>query len=84
MRGRRPQSITPAAVSAVPSPPSWLDRDGKAEWKRVAPTLAVEHRTLSLADLATLANYCAAVGQVAAAAWIIAKEGLSSAGEKGR
>ena len=83
MRGRRPQSITPAIVSAVPAPPSWLDRDGKAEWKRVAPILAVERRTLSLADLATLANYCAAVGQVAAAARIIRKEGLIYSGEKG-
>lgn len=83
MRGRRPDIIQTVPVADVPKAPAWLDRDGRAEWKRVAPILSTERRVLSLADLATLANYCAAVGQVAAASRIISKEGIIFKSETG-
>ena len=83
MRGRRPQSTVPAAIERTPAPPAWLDRDAKAEWKRVAPILAMERKTLSLADLATLANYCTATSQVAQASRIIATEGMVFTSDSG-
>ena len=83
MRGRRPETLTPGNLEAVPLPPAWLDKDGKSEWRRVAPILSTERRVLTLADLATLASYCAAVGQVAGASRIIATEGMTFATDKG-
>lgn len=79
MRGRKPKQITAGTspLTAAPQPPRWLSKDAKAEWDRVAPILIEERRTLTIADLATLANYCTAVGQVAEAARIIGKEGLT-------
>ncbi|RTL96149.1 phage terminase small subunit P27 family [Ancylobacter aquaticus] len=83
MRGRRPETMQTVPVLDVPKAPSWLDRDAKSEWKRIAPILSTDRRVLSLADLATLANYCAAVGQVAAAGRIIATEGIIFKSESG-
>lgn len=79
MRGRKPSAIAPGSspVNDVPAPPAWLSKDAKAEWERVAPILITERRTLTVADLSMLANYCTAVGQVAEAARIIGKEGLT-------
>lgn len=78
MRGRKPKTITAGSspVTSVPSPPSWLSKDAKAEWRRVAPILIDERKTLTIADLASLSNYCDAVGQIAAASRIIASEGM--------
>lgn len=49
---------------AIPRPPAWLSKAGKAEWRRCAPILMTDRRTLDLADLAAFACYCAAVDQV--------------------
>lgn len=77
-RGRKPQSIVSGSspIMTVPAPPTWLSKDAKAEWRRVAPILIDERRTLTVADLATFTSYCVAVGRIAEAARIIAKEGL--------
>ncbi|MFG1282285.1 phage terminase small subunit P27 family [Xanthobacter autotrophicus] len=85
MRGRKPATINPgtSSVEKVPAPPAWLSKDAKAEWKRVAPILINERRTLTIADLSMLANYCTAVGQVAEAARIVSKEGLTVASPTG-
>ncbi|MFG1345238.1 phage terminase small subunit P27 family [Xanthobacter autotrophicus DSM 431] len=67
----------------MPAPPEWLDDDARAEWLRVLPILFNERRTLSVADLAVFANYCIAIGQVAEASRILAKEGLTFTGPSG-
>lgn len=79
MRGRKPASIVSGSspVEKVPTPPPWLSKDAKLEWKRVAPILINERKTLTIADLSMLANYCTAIGQVAEAARIISKEGIT-------
>lgn len=58
-RGLKPSTIVPASSPAtkVPSPPSYLSKDAKAEWRRVAPILVEKRKTLDLADFATLENY---------------------------
>ncbi|WP_454917280.1 phage terminase small subunit P27 family [Xanthobacter sediminis] len=83
MKGRRPQEITPGTVEKVPPAPSWLSKEAKAEWKRVAPILVQERRTLTVADLATLGAYCVAAGQIQEASRILAAEGLTYRTETG-
>ena len=85
MRGRRPDAIVPGTspVASVPEAPGWFSDDARAEWDRVAPILITERRTLTVADLATFAHYCTAVGQVAEASRIIAEEGMTFQTEGG-
>lgn len=64
MRGVKPHLVVDnGAVRKAPSTPAWLSRDAKAEWRRVLPIL-IERRILTKADLASLENYCTAIGQV--------------------
>lgn len=85
MRGRRPDTIVPGTsrVERVPDAPAWLSDDARAEWHRVAPILITERKTMTVADLATFAHYCTAVGQVAEASRIIAAEGMTYSTEGG-
>lgn len=85
MRDAKPAAIVTGsnAVAAVPLAPRWLSKSAQAEWRRVAPVLISERKTLTVADLAVFAHYCAAVGQVADAARIIAEEGLTFSGASG-
>jgi P27 family predicted phage terminase small subunit len=85
MRGRKPDKIVMSAdaLNDVPNPPTWLGKDAKAEWKRVAPILIVERKTLSIADQATFAAYCSAVGEISEAARIIEREGMIFIGASG-
>ena len=55
--GRRKAQDPLRAVPAIPSPPSWLDREAKAEWRRITPEL---HRLglLATLDRAVLSVYC--------------------------
>ncbi len=78
MKGRKPSEISPGSspVVEVPRPPSWLSRDARAEWRRVAPIMIDERKVLTVPDMAQLAHYCAAVGEVAEASRLIGKEGL--------
>ncbi|MEN3210825.1 phage terminase small subunit P27 family [Methylorubrum populi] len=62
---------------AIPRPPAWLSPAGKREWRRVAPILTNERRTLDPADLAAFASYCAAVEQVEQASREIAANGYT-------
>lgn len=50
-------------MSEALPPPEWLADDARAEWVRVMPDLA-RRRILTRADLGSLENYCAAIGQV--------------------
>ncbi len=58
-------------------PPAFLAKDAKAEWRRVTPILIEERKTLTVADLATLASYCVAVGTVAESSRTVAREGMT-------
>ncbi|MGU3496298.1 phage terminase small subunit P27 family [Xanthobacteraceae bacterium A53D] len=85
MRGRKATTITTEELPPddIPDPPAWLSDDARAEWERVLPILLNERRTLTIADLASFANYCTAIGQVAEAARILSKEGLTFTGTSG-
>ena len=78
MKGRKPSEIIGGSspIETVPRPPAWLSRDAKAEWQRVAPIMIEERRVLTVPDMAQLANYCCAIGEVAEASRLIAKEGI--------
>ncbi len=84
MRGRKPASIVTGShpVTDVPAPPAYLPKDAKAEWRRVAPILVLERKTLTLADLPTLENYCIAVGTMREARRLLNAEGLVRADGK--
>ncbi|MEX0408555.1 phage terminase small subunit P27 family [Aquibium sp. LZ166] len=64
MRGLKPSTIVAGTspVTKIPSPPSYLSKDAKAEWRRVAPILIDERRVLTIADLAVLENFVIATG----------------------
>lgn len=69
MKGRKPASLvtTSGPAAAIPRAPAWFGREAKAEWRRMAPILMHERRTLDLSDLAAFTSYCLAVEQVAVA-----------------
>lgn len=79
MRGAKPFAIVPGSspVREALDPPDWLSADALAEWDRVAPILIEERRTLTVTDIASLVNYCVAVGQAAEASRIITREGMT-------
>lgn len=83
MRGRKPSEIAAGSSPVIdaPPPPSWLAKDARAEWRRVAPIL-VERDVLTEGDLGALAAYCDAVGQLIAASRQIAVDGMVIAGKK--
>lgn len=84
MRGRKPTNVTAGTspVTSLPPAPAYLPRDGKAEWRKVAPILINERKTLTHADLATLESYCLAVATMRAAQRLINAEGLVRADGK--
>jgi len=63
-RGRKPDLVAiEGGLSEAMPPPEWLGDAARAEWSRVMPDLA-RRKVLTRADLGTLENYCAAIGQV--------------------
>lgn len=84
MRGRKPSTIVSgsSAVTDVPRPPSYMSKDAKTEWRKIAPILITERKTLTEADLATLENYCLATGTMRQAQRILNIEGLVTAAGK--
>lgn len=75
MRGRKPEARqAEGGVSKIPSPPAWLSKEAKLEWRRVVPWL-VGRRVLSEADWGLVESYCLAVGQIQQSQRILAKEG---------
>ncbi|WP_439374944.1 phage terminase small subunit P27 family [Bradyrhizobium sp. DASA03120] len=64
MKGRKPELQADAnALDASTKPPTWMNRHGKAEWRRVMPVLA-HRRILTPADLGCLESYCIAIGRI--------------------
>ena len=75
MRGRKPElKAIEGGLSRLPSAPSWLPAEGKAEWRRVVPGLR-QRKTLTREDLPMLEAYCLAAGTVRRMQTTIAAEG---------
>lgn len=84
LRGRKPSTIVPgtSSVTGIPKTPSYLNKEAKAEWRRVAPILTLERKVLTEADLATLETYCVHYGAVRMAEREISASGLIRADGK--
>lgn len=85
MRGRKPGTIVASTspVATIPAPPTYLSKDARGEWRRIAPVLIDERKVLTVADMATFASYCVAVGQIGEASRIITREGMTYASPNG-
>lgn len=83
-RGVKPATIVSGTspVMTIPRPPSYLSKDAKAEWRRVAPILSDERKVLTLADLAALENYVIAVATMREAHRELQATGLLIAGKR--
>jgi P27 family predicted phage terminase small subunit len=72
--GHRPlpeREPEPTQSDAVPEPPPWIEGEGAAEWRRVAPELH-RLRLVTPVDLSVLEAYCLAYGH-----WRDAEEALA-------
>ncbi|WP_172125404.1 phage terminase small subunit P27 family [Devosia sp. 919] len=83
-RGRKPSTIVSGSspVTVVPSPPSYFPKDAKAEWRKIAPILVLERKTLTEADMGTLESYCLSTSTMRQAQRIINVDGLVTADGK--
>lgn len=63
------------AAPSAPNPPTWLDREARAEWRRVVPELD-KLGILARLDRASLATYCDAWSRWVQARHLIAENGL--------
>ena len=59
----------------APNPPTWLDREGKAEWRRVVPQLERAGLLAGALDRGTLTAWCRTWAQYAAVTRSVAAEG---------
>jgi P27 family predicted phage terminase small subunit len=81
-RGRRPQNIVAGSSTVtIGKPPSWLGKEAKREWRRVAPILN-ERRTVTDGDLGILESYCTAIGMMRDAQRLLNRDGLVLNGKK--
>jgi P27 family predicted phage terminase small subunit len=83
--GKRPlNSLEPRPRSSakVPRPPSFLSKEAKKEWRRVAPGLH-EMGLLTEVDVAALAAYCQAFARWQVAEQMLTDEGMTFVTEKG-
>jgi P27 family predicted phage terminase small subunit len=64
----------------MPSPPTWLAHEAKAEWARVVPEL-YRLGLLTLVDRAALGVYCQTWARYVAAERVLADHGMSIEGE---
>lgn len=70
--GKRPlNKDEPKPKPIAPKPPSWLDKEAKREWKRVAPELE-RLGLLTVVDGAALAAYCQAYSM-----WVAAQKAIN-------
>lgn len=65
-----------ADMMHAPSPPAWLPREAKAEWRRVVAAVAPWPAWLQVVDRAALTGYCAAWATFVEAAKDVAKRGV--------
>ncbi len=81
--GHRP--IQPEAVklpTARPACPRWLDKEAKAEWRRVCPEL-VRAGTIALVDRGILAAYCSAFSLFRHCQEVLNEKGLTQEARHG-
>lgn len=78
MRGTKPtlREDRDALNGDMPAP-EWMSEDARSEWSRVLPLL-IERRILTGADLASLENYCVAVGRVREVQAMIGRNGADA------
>lgn len=62
------------ALSKAPPAPAWLPPHGRAEWRRVLPTL-VKQRKIASNELGVVESYCVAVANMRAAQARIDEDG---------
>lgn len=82
MRGHRPlpegEPIVPESAKGTGAVecPSWLSKDAKKEWKRLADTL-IEMGTLTSCDISAFAGYCQAYADWKEATLFVRKNGAT-------
>jgi P27 family predicted phage terminase small subunit len=81
MRGVKPAIIKPSSAVEIGNPPSWLGKEAKREWRRVAPILN-ERQTVTDGDLGILESYCTAIGMMRDAQRLLNRDGLVLKGKK--
>lgn len=80
--GGRKVPPPPAFRRIAPNPPSWLSREAKAEWRRVAPGLQ-RLDLLKEEDRAALAAYCDTWARFVEATRTVQREGLTYVAAQG-
>lgn len=80
-RGVKPQIVKPSSAVEIGNPPSWLGKEAKREWRRIAPILN-ERKVLTEGDLGTVQSYCVAFGIMVEAQKQIKKDGILLDGKK--
>jgi len=78
LRGNPGGRAAPERVTAspgVPSPPAWLSREARAEWRRIVPDLD-RLGVLSTLDRGALSTYCSAWAQFVKAERLLQDEDL--------
>lgn len=73
----RPVPVPPPFKRLAPNPPTWLSREAKAEWKRVAPGLE-RLDLIKPEDRSTFASYCETWATFVAATRVVQKEGITA------
>src|SRR5262245_6267996 len=90
LKGRRPGKdsggrtikTAPKFKRVAPEPPSWLSREAKAEWRRVAPELT-RLDLVKAEDRAALATYCETWSQFVEATRYVHEHGLTFEARQG-
>jgi P27 family predicted phage terminase small subunit len=72
----RPVPTPPLFKRAAPTPPTWLSREAKAEWRRVAPGLEALD-LIKPEDRSTLASYCETWATFVRATCEVHREGIT-------
>lgn len=80
-RGPRPSIVSQASAVEIGNPPSWLGKEAKREWRRVAPILNAR-QTVTSGDLGILESYCTAIGMMRDAQRLLNRDGLVLKGKK--
>ncbi len=78
----RPVNLGPNFVRSSPSPPSWLGREAKAEWRRIVPELD-RLRLLSRVTRASLTAYVETWQTFVDATRLVRSEGLTIDAKQG-
>ena len=76
-------SVQGSVVGVAPKVPSWLDREGKAEWRRIVPELE-RLGLLSTLDRAVLSAYCDVWSKFVELRRLLKDDGLIGVGHRGR